>query len=389
VTPTADATTRISCLTPAGQSALATIAIHGPRAWEMLQLLFRPLKAALPTETPLAGQFWLGRLGGEVADDVVLSVKQPEPVPWLELHTHGGRAVTDYVLDLFREHGVAVCTWEEFLRQTTPDPLRAEAAITLTAAPTTRTAAILLDQYHGAFTAALDAIRQAGQQGDATAVIQGMAELARYAELGRHLTTPWRVVVAGAPNVGKSSLVNALAGFQRSIVASTPGTTRDVVTTRIAIDSWPIELADTAGLRDAAESLEERGIQLARQMLAEADLRLWVLDASTEPVWPKAADGVLLVVNKIDLPSAWNLAEAEGAVRVSARTSEGLAPLCAVIANRLVSDPPPPRGAVPFTPLLADLMKEAYQVAKVGRTMEALALLASLTESFPTTLPYG
>jgi tRNA modification GTPase len=68
-------------------------------------------------------------------------------------------------------------------------------------------------------------------------------------DLGRHLTRPWRVVVAGAPNVGKSSLINALAGFTRTVVTAVPGTTRDVVATAAAIDGWPVELIDTAGLR--------------------------------------------------------------------------------------------------------------------------------------------
>jgi tRNA modification GTPase len=373
VTQTADTTTRISCLTPAGQAALATFAVHGPRAWEVVQSLFRPLKGSLPA-VPSTGRFWLGRLAGELADEVVLSVKQTEPVAWLELHTHGGMAVTDYVLELFRGHGVAVCTWEELLRLTSSDLFCVEAAIALTAAQTARTAAILLDQYAGAFTAALDAMYQAGQGGDTAAVLQMLAELVRHAKLGRHLTAPWRVVVAGAPNVGKSSLVNALAGFQRSIVAATPGTTRDVVTTRIAIDGWPVELTDTAGLRDVSESLEEQGIQQTRRTLAEADLRLWVADASTQPIWPDSADGVLLVVNKIDLPAAWDLAQAERAVRVSARTGDGLAALCTAVAQHLVPHAVSPGAAVPFTPLLADVIEEAYQVAKVGRITEALAL---------------
>src|SRR5207244_11945531 len=101
----------------------------------------------------------------------------------------------------------------------------------------------------GAVGPAVDAARAALRRGDAMEAGRLLDELARYAGVGRHLTAPWRVAVAGAPNVGKSSLVNALAGYQRSVVAPTPGTTRDVVTALLAIDGWPVELADTAGLR--------------------------------------------------------------------------------------------------------------------------------------------
>ncbi len=135
----------------------------------------------------------------------------------------------------------------------------------LTRATTTRTAGILLDQYHGALAAALDRVRAALQREALPEARTLLEQLARYDAVGRRLTTPWRVVIAGAPNVGKSSLVNALAGYQRSVVAPTPGTTRDVVTSRIAIDGFAIELADTAGLRSDAESLEELGIEQARR----------------------------------------------------------------------------------------------------------------------------
>src|SRR4029453_3197945 len=79
--------------------------------------------------------------------------------------------------------------------------------------------------------------------------VELLGAVLEFAELGQHLTAPWRVVLAGPPNVGKSSLINALAGYQRTIVSHVPGTTRDVVTTTTAIDGWPVELADTAGLR--------------------------------------------------------------------------------------------------------------------------------------------
>src|SRR5207244_3542080 len=140
-------------------------------------------------------------------------------------------------------------------------------------------------------------------------------ELAKFAPVGRHLVEPWKVVVAGAPNVGKSSLVNALAGYQRAVVSEVAGTTRDAVSVQLAFDGWPVELTDTAGLRDA-EGLEAEGIERARRVLAEADLVLWVVDGAEE--WLEFPEdsleeklglprvGYLLVVNKIDVKhEAW------------------------------------------------------------------------------------
>jgi tRNA modification GTPase len=183
------------------------------------------------------------------------------------------------------------------------------------------------------------------------------------------------VAVAGAPNVGKSSLVNALAGYQRSVVAATPGTTRDVVTTLIAVDGWPVELADTAGLRDQADSLEGQGIRKARETASAADLCLWVLDAAAEPIWldPKAT--ARLVVNKVDLAPAWDLDRAGDAVRVSARTGAGLAGLCAALARWLVPQSPAAGAAVPFTASIADRVQEAHHLLCAGRTAAARRLL--------------
>src|SRR5262249_16679891 len=145
----------------------------------------------------------------------------------------------------------------------------------LAQASTARTAAILLDQYQGALARAIHEILDCWQSGDPNSGGHRLKSLVRYTGLGRHLTLPWRVVVAGAPNVGKSSLINRLAGYQRCVVSPWPGTTRDLVTTLIAIDGWPIELTDTAGLRTEGEMLEAQGIALARQAACAADLCLW------------------------------------------------------------------------------------------------------------------
>lgn len=145
----------------------------------------------------------------------------------------------------------------------------------LTQAPTLRTAGILLDQYRGAFARDVATVISTND-------LVRLHRLHALGPVGRHLVEPWRVVIAGPPNVGKSSLVNALAGYQRSVVAPVAGTTRDVVTTVIALDGWPVELADTAGLREASESLEVAGVDRAKDRLASADLIVWVMDA-TDP----------------------------------------------------------------------------------------------------------
>jgi tRNA modification GTPase len=373
-----DHPTYAACLTPPGQGAVATLAVDGPRAWEVVRPLFRMRTGAEPPVDPPAGRILLGRLGGEVADEVVLTVKRIGPSPRLELHCHGGRANVRFLLDLLATRGSRLCTWQEFLQRTDSDPLRAAAAVALAEAPTVRTATILLDQTNGAFAAALDAILTALDRDAIDMASTGLDALARRAGLGRRLTVPWRVAVAGPPNVGKSSLMNALAGYQRSIVSPTPGTTRDVVTTRLAIDGWPVELADTAGVREGTDALEEQGVRKARATAHAADLCLWLLDASTPPVWPDADVGaVRFVVNKVDLPAVWDVAAVDG-VRVSAITHLGLPELCAALSGWLVPDPPPSGAAMPFTDRMCAGVEGAYRLLADGRGDEARQILVGL-----------
>jgi tRNA modification GTPase len=370
--------TWVACLTPPGQGALATLGLWGPRAWEAVRALFRPRRGGLPSE-PAVGNFWLGRLGGELSDEVVVAVKAMTPTAWLEVHGHGGPAVLRLLTGLFVAQGLQCCSWQEFVRHTGDDPLSASATIALAEAPTARTATILLDQQAGALGKALDAVLAALDAGQRDVAGHVLGELCRHAPLGRHLTGPWQVVIAGAANVGKSSLVNAVAGYQRAVVSSVPGTTRDVVTTRLAIDGWPVEVSDTAGLRPSGGALEEEGMRRARAAMAAADLCLWVLDACADPAWPDAAgDRVHLVVNKIDQPPAWDLSRAAGALPVSALTGQGLGELCAAVSRWLAPDPPPPGAAVPFTDALGAGVEQARQQLEGGLVTEARRTVAEL-----------
>ncbi|QDU22967.1 GTPase [Urbifossiella limnaea] len=369
--------TRVSVLTPAGSAAIATVAVTGPRAWGLTRWLFRPAGGRTLPDAPEPHRFWVGRLAD--GDEVVLAVRAVTPEVCVELHGHGGRRVVRQTVEAFTARG---CVED--------GAARSDVWELLSRAPTLRTANILLDQAHGAFDRAVRAALVALD--DDTDARPLLAELARFAPIGRHLVEPWKVVVAGPPNVGKSSLVNALAGYQRAVVSPTPGTTRDVVTTALAFDGWPVELADTAGLRDAA-GLEAEGIERARARLATADLVLWVTDASTDdPEWPDDETSALvpppttrwvLVLNKSDCGLDRSPNQPPGAVPVSALTGDGIPGLASWIAYRLVPDSLPPGAAVPYTPELAETVTRAHAALAFGQSDEAARLLRSCVTAEP------
>jgi tRNA modification GTPase len=360
--------TFIACLTPPGRAAIATLTVRGPHAWKIVRESFEPLSGQLPSEAE-SGRFRLGRLAGA---EVVLAVREDA----IELHCHGGAEIVAMLLEVFAERGIQVCSWQEMDRRTSNGPSRSLAQAALVQAPTVRTAAILLDQYHGAFSKALETIISSAEK-------VGFDELTERISLGRHLIHPWQVVIAGAPNVGKSSLVNTLAGFQRSIVASKPGTTRDVVTTLLAIDGWPVELADTAGWRNQADMLEAEGIARAQAAAKEADLCLWLVDGSSPPVLPELkSPNLRLVINKVDLPAAWTW-EGVDALQVSAKTGAGLTELCQNLSRWLVPNPPEPGTAVPFTPSICQQIEEIREHFSQGRSVLALEELRGLLTNPP------
>ncbi len=371
-------TARVAVLTPPGAGAVATVAVAGPGAWDVIRSLFKPaVQSPLPDEPPLH-RVWFGTLGG---DQVVLAVRDVSPEPRVEVHCHGGRRVARWVVERFVECGCHDVGWESFAGRKPRDgrPWALSALVLMTRAPTLRTASILLDQHYGAFDRLVADVLARLDAGDVAAAGAILCNTSAFAPLGRRLVAPWVVAVAGPPNVGKSSLLNALAGYQRSVVADVPGTTRDVVTVPVAFDGWPVELADTAGLREAA-GLEAEGVERARRVVADADLVVWVLDAADpSPVWPPpglSAERVLLVANKSDRPPAW----AGDVLRVSAVTGHGVPELAAEVARRLVPLPPPPGAAVPFTPALAALVTDAAALVDAGRAGDAARLLRAAAD---------
>ena len=174
-------------------------------------------------------------------------------------------------------------------------------------------------------------------------VIEGIEKLARSYSAGRLLQEGIRVVIAGRPNVGKSSLFNGLVERERAIVTDIPGTTRDTLTEAIDLDGIPVVLTDTAGLRDTVDGIETLGIERTRRAMGDSDLVLVVLDGSVE-VGPPDQELLsqtqqsrrLIVLNKSDLPGFGSAADGVGelhAIKISARTGEGLDSLRAAILS--------------------------------------------------------
>jgi tRNA modification GTPase len=325
-----------------------------------------PFRAAnqRPLSDQTSGRVIFGRWGADPAEEVVICLVDEQTI---EIHCHGGEAAAARILDDCTRAGCHVVTWAAMMGAT-EGRLAAELTEALAQTSTLRTAGIILEQSNGVLRRELESMER---ECDFESLRQRIDALLRWSNFGIHLTRPWTVVLAGRPNVGKSSLINALLGYTRSIVFDQPGTTRDVVTATTAIDGWPIEFADTAGLRDESEPLEAAGILRARSALAEADLTIVLVDISgptSEEDLQLLADvsRAIVVAHKCDLPQwtgvgSWPKEIAPDWPRVSAKTGDGVDELLRTISARLVPAVPPPGRALPVTPRQVSLLQEALQ----------------------------
>ena len=359
--------TFVALLTPPQRGAVATLRVSGPQAVARVAAIFRPANGRSFCEAPV-GRIVFGRWGGVTGEEVVACRLNDSQV---EVHCHGGRIAAAEISQSLVDLGCRPRDWREWVANDESDPIAAAARVALAIAPTERTSTILLDQYHGALRRAIDNLLVLLDRSDPAAEAALKALLMR-GPLGLHLTAPWQVVLVGRPNVGKSSIINALLGYERAIVYDQPGTTRDVLSAVTALAGWPVELSDTAGLRPTADGLEAAGIDRANRRAATADLVMLVVDASQDfsqevanlpATWPQA----LLLPNKCDLALAADGPLHAGASLppVSALTGAGIEALAAEIGRRLVPAPPPSGAPVPFTvDQLRDLEESASLVAR-------------------------
>ena len=347
------ASIRVALLTPPGRGALAVVGVAGSNAVAAVAHLFNP-RGAVPLAERADGAVVFGRWGDPGRGEELVVVRHS--VERLEVHCHGGLAASEAVLASLEQSGAVRQPWQEWLAAGGTSTIEVEAREALALAGGPKAAQILCRQLAGALDAERARIAALESSGDTSGAAAARDRLRRAARVGLRLVRPWRVVVAGEVNAGKSSLVNALAGHGRSIVSAEPGTTRDVLETRLVLEGWEIDLVDTAGLRDEPEGpTEAAGIERARAAAAGADLVLlcrtgFSLSENSDRLTPVLRDP-LLVLTKCDLAPADHLPL--DAIHTSAHTGLGIDTLAAAIVQRLVpeehDDPMLLTGPVPFT----------------------------------------
>lgn len=346
--------------TAAGRGAIGVVRVSGPAVPSIVAGL---IGEPLPPRRARLVEF---RDAAGAAIDQGIALYFPAPASYtgeavLELQGHGGPVVLSLVLDRCVELGARLAEPGEFTRRAflngKLDLAQAEAVADLIDASTERAARSALRSLTGAFSARIAALQQEltnlrvlfeasfdfpeeeldvlTESAASERLVQlgaAFAETLRCARQGTLLRDGIRVALSGPPNVGKSSIINALSGEEVAIVTPVPGTTRDLVRATIAVEGIPIHLIDTAGLRTTDDPVEAIGVQRAEAAAREADVVVLVSECGAAPSGPPAwlADypGKSIVVhNKIDLAGISPHAASVGGtthVWISAKRGEGL-----------------------------------------------------------------
>jgi tRNA modification GTPase len=342
--------------TPAGRGGIGVIRISGPRVPHIAQALLGKLPAPR-----LATYAAFRNAHGEALDQgLVLYFPAPHSYTGeavLELQGHGGPVVVQQVLAACLDAGARLAEPGEFTRRAflegRIDLAQAEAIADLIDAASREAVRSAMRSLSGEFSAAIEQLRARlielralteamldfpEEEVDALHRNDTLAQLANLraalhdvlakSRQGSLLRSGVHVVIAGPPNVGKSSLLNRLAGEERAIVTPIPGTTRDALREPVQIEGVPLTLIDTAGLRASSDSIERLGMERARREIASADVVLQVAEAASEaaPLEEVPVSAARLVVfNKLDLHPGFSAPP--GGLAVSARTGEGLGEL--------------------------------------------------------------
>lgn len=373
--------TIVAPVTPPGEGGVGIVRLSGPQAVDFLGIAFRGKR---PTQEMESHRLYLGYLlnRDKKKVDEVLAVIMRAPQSYtcedvVEVHCHGGTQILRGVLDLFLEAGARMATPGEFTQRAflngRLDLAQAEAVIEVIRARSECAGRIALDQLDGHLSREInrfsDQIKKAlvlleahidfpddevgsldlpGLLAPIQEASLEMNTLANSFDVGRALREGISVLILGRPNVGKSSLMNALLGESRAIVTEFSGTTRDTLEEQLVLAGFPVRLVDAAGVCDTNNPVEQEGVRRAREKALVADLVLMVVDGScslTEEDFLVLElckpDKTLVVVNKSDQAQNCQLEELAGfpyRVAVSAKYHLGLDDLSEAIVERMNCD---------------------------------------------------
>ena len=368
-------------LTNSGRGAVAVVGVAGPidRLTQVVDPLFKPVGSrSFQTLVQQTEQvIFYGQWKSTAEDLVVVKTKFG-----VEIHCHGGDAASAAIVDDL-VHSGCESVQQQAWRLLHCDRWQAETETAICAATTTRTAGLLLKALQNQTTALAElSAKIAGQQ--IPAAVADIEHALSWADFGISLTTPRSVVFCGHPNVGKSSLVNAIAGFQRAIVNSQAGTTRDVLSQSTAIDGWPIELKDTAGLRVSEDRVEALGIEKAKQEIARSQIRCLVFSCEDNALTVhrellQSLNPQLVVFNKSDLVPNFQVPTeldfAGSVLVVSATDQAGLKSLVSQIADVLAPKLPADKDWFPVSTWQRDQLQSILHKLNQNKFDEARALL--------------
>jgi tRNA modification GTPase len=373
-------------LTSATPGAIGVIALSGPSAFQWVTEHFRTIKGKAISTWPVAtARFGQWKLDSQHAEELVVARKNEET---FELHCHAGIVIAS-ILNQLTTLGATLCEPtlppHSYPRLT----LEQQAQQLLLHTTTETAAAILLDQYRGALRHHLQELMALLEHGAVLLAQTQMEELLSFSALGAHLSEPWEIQLAGPPNVGKSSLLNCILGYQRAIVHDSAGTTRDLVHANTSLDGWPFRFTDSAGIRDDADLGEAEAIGIERALAAAQTMDAIVLvlepmqgiTETHQMFLNHFAAKVVLVLNQIDRLSVeerTRQTERWNALGVSAHTGEGMALLLTKIRERFVSKVPAPGQGIPYLPHHTQALTAALLSLKNGETAAASAAIREL-----------
>jgi tRNA modification GTPase len=370
--------TIVAISTPVGRGGIGVVRVSGSHAREVVAPLLR-LRHELAAGRARFGQIVDGSSNDVMDEAVATYFAAPHSYTGedvVEIAAHGSPVLLEYIVRQCCAGGARLAEPGEFTQRAflagRIDLTQAEAVNDLIGSSTLEQARVAARQLGGALAKAVSPLKEQlvsliaameagidfaeddidvmpanGIQEKISAVREPLDRLERSFAYGRIVRDGFHLAIVGRPNAGKSSLFNRLIERDRAIVTAMPGTTRDLVTERVAIDGIPVDLIDTAGLREGTDEAERLGIAKSREAMADADVVLLVIDAALgfgeEDLivleGAAAAGNVLTVWNKCDLlapPEASSLPA--NALQTSAVTGEGLGELRSAIVRAVAGD---------------------------------------------------